>query len=51
MDLGLFQKNVAKSIGVSTNTIILLERGRTAPNKKNMRKIKEFLKLRSELSN
>jgi len=48
MDLGLFQKDVAKFIGVSTDTITYWEKGRTEPSKKNIVKIKEFLKLRGK---
>jgi DNA-binding XRE family transcriptional regulator len=43
MDMGLFQKDVAKIIGVSTDTIINWEKGRTKPCRKNTRKIGLFL--------
>jgi DNA-binding XRE family transcriptional regulator len=46
MDLGWFQKYIGKLIGVSTDTITYWENGRTEPSKKNMVKIKEFLKLK-----
>jgi len=46
MDLGWFQKYIGKLIGVSTDTITYWENGRTEQSKKNMVKIKEFLKLR-----
>ncbi len=48
MDLGLFQKDVTKFIGVSTDTITYWERGRVRPGKKNIVKIKEFLKIRGK---
>jgi len=44
MDMGLFQKNVAKIIGVSTDTITNWEKGRTKPSLKNLGKIMQFLK-------
>ena len=46
MDMGLFQKDVAKLIGVSTDTVTLWEKGRTKPSKENLRKIKEFLSIK-----
>jgi DNA-binding XRE family transcriptional regulator len=44
MDMGLFQKDVAGIIGVSTDTITYWEKGRTKPCKKNMHRIEQFLK-------
>ena len=46
MDMGLFQKDVAKLIGVSTDTVTYWEKGRVEPSKRNMLKIKQFLKMR-----
>jgi len=43
MDRGLFQKDVAKFVGVSTDTVTYWEKGRTKPSKKNLREIKQFL--------
>ncbi len=51
MDLGLFLKDVAKFIGVSTDKITYWENGKTKPNKKNMAKLKEFLKLKNKAEN
>ena len=44
--MGLFQKDVAKFVGVSTDTVTYWEKGRTQPNKENLQKIKEFLRLK-----
>ncbi len=41
--MGLYQKDVARIMGVTPNTITLWEKGRTKPCKKNLRKIEEFL--------
>lgn len=43
MDLGLFQKDVAKIIGVATDTITPWEKGRTKPGKRLLPKIEKFL--------
>ncbi|MCK4673518.1 helix-turn-helix transcriptional regulator [candidate division WOR-3 bacterium] len=43
MDLGLFQKDVAKFVGVKTDTVTLWEKDKTKPSKENLRKIKLFL--------
>ena len=43
MDLGLFQKDVAKFVGVATDTVTLWEKGRRKPSKRNLRKIEKFL--------
>jgi DNA-binding transcriptional regulator YiaG len=44
MDLGLKQKDVAKIIGTSPDTITNWERGRTQPDKKYHKKCKSFIK-------
>jgi len=44
MDMGLFQKDIAKIIGVSTDTITYWEKGRTHPIKQNLEKVMNFLK-------
>lgn len=44
MDLGLFQKNVAKLIGVSTDSVTNWELGRTTPDKRFLEKCQLFLK-------
>ncbi|MGB7055174.1 MAG: helix-turn-helix transcriptional regulator [bacterium] len=49
MDLGLFQKDVARMIGVSTDTITLWEKGRTKPCRKNTGKIELFLEASAQL--
>jgi len=46
LDLSLFQKDVAKFVGVSADTVTYWERGRTQPGKENLKKIKEFLRLK-----
>jgi len=43
MDMGLFQKDIAKIIGVSTDTITYWEKGRTHPTKQNLEKVIDFL--------
>ena len=43
MDMGLFQKDVARIVGVSTDTITNWEKGRTKPCRRNTRKIDLFL--------
>ena len=43
MDLGLFQKDVARFVGVATDTVTLWEKGRTKPSKIHLRKIEKFL--------
>lgn len=46
MDLGLVQKDVAKFVGVKTDTVTLWEEGKTKPSKENLRKIQKFLRLK-----
>ena len=46
MDLGLYQKDVAKFVGVATDTVTLWEKGRTKPGRENLRKIQKFLRLK-----
>ena len=46
MDLGLLQRDVAKFTGVATDTVTLWATGRTKPNSKNLRKIREFLNIK-----
>jgi len=43
MDLGLFQKDVARFVGVKTDTVTLWEKGRTKPCRENLKRIKQFL--------
>ena len=43
MDMGLFQKDIARIIGISTDTITNWEKGRTEPNNDNMLQIQRFL--------
>ncbi len=43
--MGLYQKDVAKIIGVSTDTITNWEKGRTKPCKKNFEQIERFLEI------
>ena len=43
MDMGLFQKDVARIMGVSTDTIANWEKGWTKPCRKNVSKIGLFL--------
>ncbi len=44
--MGLFQKNIARLFGVSTDTVTYWEKGRVKPSKRNLLKIKQFLKMR-----
>jgi DNA-binding XRE family transcriptional regulator len=46
MELGLFQKDVAKFVGVSTDTVTLWEKGRKEPSKRYLKRIEQFLKKR-----
>jgi DNA-binding transcriptional regulator YiaG len=46
MDLGLFQKDVAEFVGVSTDTVTLWEKGRKEPSKRYLKRIEQFLKKR-----
>jgi transcriptional regulator with XRE-family HTH domain len=46
MDMGLYQKDVAKLIGVSIDTVILWEKSRTKPSRKNLRRIMQFLEMK-----
>jgi DNA-binding XRE family transcriptional regulator len=43
LEQGLFQKDLAKRIGVSEMTIVNWEKGKTKPTKRNLEKIKEIL--------
>ena len=47
MDLGLVQKDVARLVGVTTDTVRLWEKGRTKPSEIHLRKIKEFLSIKN----
>ncbi|MGB3478107.1 MAG: helix-turn-helix transcriptional regulator [bacterium] len=44
MDLGLFQKDVARFVGVVTDTVTLWEKGRKEPSKRYLKRIEQFLK-------
>ena len=44
MDLGLFQKDVAKFVGVATDTVTLWEKGKHEPSKIYLKRIGHFLK-------
>ena len=44
MDLGLFQKDVARFVGVVTDTVTLWENGRKEPSKRYLKRIEQFLK-------
>jgi DNA-binding XRE family transcriptional regulator len=46
MDMGLFQKDVARIIGVSTDTITNWEKGWTEPGRRNICKIEPFLSVK-----
>ena len=46
MDLGLFQKDVARFVGVKTDTVTNWEKGRTIPNKKHQMKLQKFLEIK-----
>jgi len=46
MDLALFQRDVAKFVGVKTDTVTSWEKGRAKPNRNSLRRIKRFLKIR-----
>ncbi|MGB3480245.1 MAG: helix-turn-helix transcriptional regulator [bacterium] len=48
MDLGLFQKDVAKIMGVATDTITLWEKGRKEPSKRYLKRIEQFLKSKTK---
>jgi len=48
MDLGLVQKNVARLVGVTTDTVRLWEKGRTKPSKIHLRRIKQFLAMKAK---
>jgi DNA-binding XRE family transcriptional regulator len=43
LEQGLFQRDLAKIIGVDEMTIVNWEKGRTKPTKKNWERIKEIL--------
>jgi DNA-binding XRE family transcriptional regulator len=47
MDMGLFQKDVARVIGVSTDTITNWEKGRTKSSKNNLERIIRFLAVKT----
>jgi len=49
MDMGLFQKDVARIIGISTDTVTNWEKDRTKPSLKNLSKIEQFLKTHHEI--
>ena len=44
MDLGLLQKDVARFVGVVTDTVTLWEKGRKEPSKRYLKRIEQFLK-------
>jgi len=44
MDLGLFQKDVARFVGVVTDTVTLWEKRRKEPSKRYLKRIEQFLK-------
>jgi DNA-binding XRE family transcriptional regulator len=44
---GLFQKDLAKRVGVSEMTIVNSEKGRTEPTKKNLERLQKFLSIES----
>lgn len=46
--MGVYQKDIAQIIRVTTDTIALWEKGRTKPCKKNISKIERFLKTDDE---
>jgi len=46
MDLGLFQKDVARFVGVTADTVTLWKRGRTKPSEIHLRRIKQFLEVK-----
>ena len=46
IDLGLFQRDVAKFVGVATDTVRLWEKERTKPSEIHLRKIRKFLKIK-----
>jgi DNA-binding transcriptional regulator YiaG len=43
MDMGLFQKDVAKFVGVVTDTVTNWEQGRRKPCKRYLKGIRQFL--------
>ena len=47
MDMGLFQKDVARMIGVSTDTITNWEKGRTKPCRNSELKSEQFLAVKT----
>ena len=50
MDLGLFQKDVARYVGVKTDTVILWQKDKTKPSKENLGRIKHFLEMEAKKS-
>jgi DNA-binding XRE family transcriptional regulator len=45
LEQGLFQKNLAKMIGVDERTIVNWEKGRKKPAKKNLEKLQKHLEI------
>ncbi|MFX0066100.1 MAG: helix-turn-helix domain-containing protein [Candidatus Hermodarchaeota archaeon] len=45
MDMGLFQKDIARIIGVSTDTVTNWEKGRTKPCRKTLVKLMDVMKV------
>ena len=41
--MGMYQKDIARIMGVSTDTITLWEKDRTKPGNENLKKIEKFL--------
>jgi len=48
MDMGLFQRDTAKIIAVSTDTATYWEKSRTRSFKKNLKGIKQFWNLKTK---
>ena len=48
MDLGLFQKDIAKFVGVVTDTVTNWEKDRIKPSVRNLVKIEQFLKMKNK---
>jgi len=46
MDLGWFQRDVARFIRVVTDTVANWEKNRTKPSKRYLKRIKQFLRLK-----
>jgi transcriptional regulator with XRE-family HTH domain len=45
LERGLFQRNLAKLIGVDEMTIVNWEKGRTKPTKKNLEQLQKILRI------